>query len=100
MAGIIDDEIHSIVDNGYKRAKEILTRRKNDMIKLAEYLKEVETMDGDDLDKILRGEMPAGGGIGEIKSLQQKERKVAAEAEKKAKDSGRPGFRPEPSPGV
>ncbi|MFY9614359.1 MAG: ATP-dependent zinc metalloprotease FtsH [Candidatus Dormiibacterota bacterium] len=100
MAGIIDDEIHSIVDNGYKRAKEILTRRKNDMIKLAEYLKEVETMDGDDLDKILRGEMPTGGGLGEIKSLQQKERKVAAEAEKKAKDSGRPGFRPEPSPGV
>jgi cell division protease FtsH len=100
MAGIIDDEIHSIVDNGYKRAKEILTRRKNDMIKLAEYLKEVETMDGDDLDKILRGEMPTGGGLGEIKSLQQKERKVAAEAEKKAKDSGRPGFRPEPSPGL
>jgi cell division protease FtsH len=98
MAGIIDDEIHSIVDNGYKRAKEILTRRKDDLIKLAEYLKEVETMDGDDIDKILRGETPSGGGLGEIQSLHQKERQVAREAEKKAKESGRPGFRPEPSP--
>ena len=98
MAGIIDEEIHSIVDAGYKRAKEILTRRKQDMIMLAEHLKEVETIDGDDIDKILRGEMPTGGGLGEIKSLEQKERQVTKEAEKKAKESGRPGFRPEPSP--
>jgi cell division protease FtsH len=98
VAGKIDEEVHTIVDAGYKRAKEILTRRKQDMILLAEYLKEVETMDGDDMDKILRGETPSGGGIGEIKALHQKERQVAKEAEKKAKDSGRPGLRPEPSP--
>jgi cell division protease FtsH len=98
VAGKIDEEVHDIVDAGYKRAKEILTRRKQDMINIAEHLKEVETMDGDDIDRILRGEAPTGSGIGDIKSLQQKERKVAAEAEKKAKESGRPGFRPEPSP--
>ncbi|MEA2645433.1 MAG: cell division protease FtsH [Chloroflexota bacterium] len=98
MAGIIDDEIHSIVDTGYKKAKEILVRRKGDMIKLAEHLKEVETMDGDDIDKILRGETPSSGGLGELTSLQQKEKQVAKDAEKKSKESGRPGFRPEPSP--
>jgi cell division protease FtsH len=94
----IDEEVHSIVDVGYKRAKQILTRRKQDMIVLAQHLKEVETIDGDDIDKILRGEIPTGGGLGEIKSLEQKERQVTKEAEKKAKESGRPGFRPEPSP--
>jgi cell division protease FtsH len=98
-AGEIDEEIHAIVDAGYKKAKEILTRRKDDMIKLAEYLKEVETMDGDDIDKILRGETPVDGGPSITERLRQSEAKVAREAEKKAKEDGRSRpFRPEPSP--
>jgi cell division protease FtsH len=98
-AGEIDEEIHAIVDAGYKKAKEILTRRKDDMIKLAEYLKEVETMDGDDIDKILRGETPIDGGPSITERLRQSEAKVAREAEKKAKEDARTRpFRPEPSP--
>src|ERR1700694_3160107 len=98
-AGEIDEEIHAIVDAGYKKAREILTRRKEDMIKLAEYLKEVETMDGDDIDKILRGETPIDGGPSITERLRQSEAKVAREAEKKAKEDARTRpFRPEPSP--
>jgi cell division protease FtsH len=98
-AGEIDEEIHAIVDAGYKKAKEILTRRKDDMIKLAEYLKEVETMDGDDIDTILRGEIPVDGGPSITERLRQSEAKIAQEAEKKAKEDGRSRpFRPEPSP--
>ena len=100
MAGEIDEEIHAIVDAGYKKAKEILTRRKADMIKLAEYLKEVETIDGDDLDKILRGEevIPSGPSITEqARTREAKVAKDAKEAERKAKEGARP-FRPEPSP--
>jgi cell division protease FtsH len=98
-AGEIDEEIHAIVDAGYKKAKEILTRRKDDMIKLAEYLKEVETMDGDDIDTILRGEIPVDGGPSITERLRQSEAKLAREAEKKAKEDGRSRpFRPEPSP--
>jgi cell division protease FtsH len=99
-AGQIDEEIHSIVDAGYKKAKEILTRRKADMIKLAEYLKEVETMDGDDLDKILRGETPIPSGPSITEQARTREAKTARdakEAERKAKEAARP-FRPEPSP--
>jgi cell division protease FtsH len=99
-AGQIDEEIHSIVDVGYKRAKEILTRRKADMIKLAEYLKEVETIDGDDLDKILRGETPTPSGPSiteQARTREAKTAKDAKEAERKAKEGARP-FRPEPSP--
>jgi cell division protease FtsH len=98
-AGEIDEEIHAIVDAGYKKAKEILTRRKEDMIKLAEYLKEVETMDSDDIDKILRGETPIAAGLSITERVRQSEAKVAMEAEKKAKEDGRSRpFRPEPSP--
>jgi cell division protease FtsH len=98
-AGEIDEEIHAIVDAGYKKAKEILTRRKDDMIKLAEYLKEVETMDGDDIDTILRGEIPVDGGPSITERLRQSEAKLAREAETKAKEDGRSRpFRPEPSP--
>ena len=98
-AGEIDEEIHAIVDAGYKKAKEILTRRKDDMIKLAEYLKEVETMDSDDIDKILRGETPTAAGLSITERVRQSEAKVAQEAEKKAKEDARSRpFRPEPSP--
>jgi cell division protease FtsH len=98
-AGEIDEEIHAIVDAGYKKAKEILTRRKDDMIKLAEYLKEVETMDSDDIDKILRGETPTAAGLSITERVRQSEAKVAMEAEKNAKEDGRSRpFRPEPSP--
>ena len=98
-AGEIDEEIHAIVDAGYKKAKEILTRRKEDMIKLAEYLKEVETMDSDDIDKILRGETPTAAGLSITERVRQSEAKVAMEADKKAKEEGRSRpFRPEPSP--
>jgi cell division protease FtsH len=99
-AGQIDEEIHFIVDAGYKKAKEILTRRKADMIKLAEYLKEVETIDGDDLDKILRGETPTPSGPSiteQARTREAKTAKDAKEAERKAKEGARP-FRPEPSP--
>jgi cell division protease FtsH len=99
-AGQIDEEIHSIVDAGYKKAKEILTQRKGDMIKLAEYLKEVETIDGDDLDKILRGETPTPQGPSITEQARTREAKTAQdarEAERKAKEGPRP-FRPEPSP--
>src|ERR1700682_4941653 len=98
-AGEIDEEIHAIVDAGKKKAKETLTRRKEDMIKLAEYLKEVETMDSDDIDKILRGETPTAAGLSITERVRQSEAKVAMEAEKKAKEEGRSRpFRPEPSP--
>jgi cell division protease FtsH len=99
-AGQIDEEIHAIVDAGYKRAKEILTRRKADMIKLAEYLKEVETIDGDDLDKILRGETPTPSGPSITEQARTREAKTASdakEAERKAKEGARP-LRPEPLP--
>ena len=104
VAGEIDKEIHEIVQRGYDRAKEILQRRKSDMIVLAEYLKEVETMDGDEMDRVMSGELkpPSQGGPPIIDQLQPLEIPAAAkDAERAAKgEEGRGGrpLRPEPSP--
>jgi cell division protease FtsH len=99
VAGEIDEEVHTLVASAYSRAKEILTNRKDDMIRLAEYLKEVETIDGDDIDRILRGEPPNETGLGNVEPLKDQDVAAVKEAQKKARDErpARP-FRPEPNP--
>jgi cell division protease FtsH len=97
VAGEIDEEVHNIVASAYERARKILTDRRQDMIKLAEYLKEVETIDGGDIDRILRGEAPTAAGLAAAEPDKTKE-PTAAPGEKKPKDETRRGLRPEPSP--
>ncbi|MDQ2923545.1 MAG: hypothetical protein M3Q90_04555, partial [Candidatus Dormibacteraeota bacterium] len=55
---IIDEEIRSIVDHGYQTAKGILTQQRHKMDAVVERLKEVETLDGKELDEILAREVP------------------------------------------
>ena len=103
VAGEIDKEMHEIVQRGYERAKEILQRRKADMVFLAEYLKEVETMDGDEMDRVMSGELkpPSQGGPPIIDSLKPQEPPTVKEPDRPAKgEEGRGGLplRPEPSP--
>src|SRR6056297_959709 len=52
----IDGEVRKIVDEGYERAKAILTERREDLERLAQGLLEYETLTGDDIAKVLRGE--------------------------------------------
>jgi cell division protease FtsH len=58
VAAIIDEEIRSIVDHGYQTAKGILTQQRHKMDAVVERLKEVETLDGKELDEILAREAP------------------------------------------
>jgi cell division protease FtsH len=59
VAAVIDEEIRSIVNHGYQTAKTILTKQRNKMDAVVEKLKEVETIDGKELDAILASEEPA-----------------------------------------
>jgi cell division protease FtsH len=52
----IDAEIRRIVTDEYTRAKDILTRHRKELEQIAEALLEYETLDGDDIDTLLRGE--------------------------------------------
>ena len=53
MAETIDDEVHSLIDTAYDRAKSLLIERRDKLAALAEYLMEHETADAPDLEKIL-----------------------------------------------
>ncbi len=52
----IDEEIRKIVDAGYTKAREILTDRHAQLEAMAQALLEYETLNGDDIDTIMRGE--------------------------------------------
>ncbi|MEM6441867.1 MAG: ATP-dependent zinc metalloprotease FtsH, partial [Pseudomonadota bacterium] len=53
---LIDAEVRQIVDEGYERAKTILTEKRDDLEALAQGLLEYETLTGDEIGKIIRGE--------------------------------------------
>jgi cell division protease FtsH len=52
----IDQEIKKIVNRNYLRAKEILKGRLENLHQLAHHLLERETLDGPEIDKIIKGE--------------------------------------------
>jgi cell division protease FtsH len=58
IAAIIDEEIRSIINQGYQTAKAILTQQRHKMDAVVERLKVVETIDGKELDDILAQETP------------------------------------------
>jgi len=55
IANKIDKEVRTIIDNAYSRAKEILTKNKRKLKKIATNLIERETLEGKDLDLLLNG---------------------------------------------
>ena len=79
----IETEIRGLVDEGYQKAKKILTDNIDDLHKLAKALLEYELLSGDEIKALLRGEaiirddgddtpsdtpprpsVPSGGGVG------------------------------------
>jgi len=53
---IIDEEVRRIVDEGYETARRILTEKAADFEALAQALLEYETLTGDQLRKVIKGE--------------------------------------------
>jgi len=55
IANKIDKEVRKIIENAYSRAKDILTKNKRKLKKIARNLMERETLEGKDLDDLLNG---------------------------------------------
>ncbi len=55
-ARTIDSEVRRLVDGGYQEAKRILTERAGDLDKLGRALLEYETLTGDEIYRVIRGE--------------------------------------------
>jgi cell division protease FtsH len=83
-AGVVDAEVRRIVEQGYKRARQILTDRIDDLHKIAKALLEYELLSGDEIKDIIAGRpiirddgsdpyggekprssVPSGGGLGD-----------------------------------
>jgi cell division protease FtsH len=93
----IDAEIRHIVTQQYERATDILTAHRKELEQIAEALLEYETLDGDDIDTLLRG-----GKLDRPASAAAKKRHEAA-AEKEEAERKRPSILPplgkkDPSP--
>lgn len=55
---IVDREINRLVEEGYETAKNILTKKRKDLDTLAEGLLEYETLTGDEIKELLKGNKP------------------------------------------
>jgi cell division protease FtsH len=55
-AQIIDDEVRRLIEEGEKQARKILTVHIDDLHKIAKALLEYETLSGDEVRALLRGE--------------------------------------------
>ena len=55
----IDAEIKKLVDEGYKTAKTILTKKKKDLETLAQGLLEYETLSGEEITNLINGKLPS-----------------------------------------
>jgi cell division protease FtsH len=61
-AQAIDKEIRRVVEQGYDRAKNVLTEHREELESLAKALLEFETLSGDEIKKVLAGETNDRGG--------------------------------------
>ena len=55
-AQLIDDEVRRLIEEAYETATEILTKKKKEWIALSEGLLEYETLSGDEIEQLLKGE--------------------------------------------
>ncbi len=53
VAALIDREVRRIVDESYEQARALLISNRDKLIRLADALKERETLDGDEIDEVL-----------------------------------------------
>jgi cell division protease FtsH len=61
-AEAIDEEIRRLIDEGYAQAIQIITEHRDVLDRFAKALIQFETLDGENLERVFRGEPPLEGG--------------------------------------
>lgn len=59
---LIEEEVRSIIQRGYERAYQILTEKNEEWERLAKGLLEYETLTGEEIKRVMRGEPPQASG--------------------------------------
>jgi len=97
-AKVIDEEIRRIVEEGERKAREILTGHLEELHSLARGLLEFETLSADEIKRIIRGEKIVRDTGGPAEDPQ---RQTAPRPRSSVPPTGKTagGFEPEPQPG-
>jgi len=100
-AKLIDDEIRRIIDTGENTARRILNERLDDLHKISDALLEYETLSGDEVKALLRGE-PIRVGGGDVTPPRARSSVPTSGTAARDDSKGRPptGLEPEPQPGA
>ncbi|MCR8549336.1 ATP-dependent zinc metalloprotease FtsH [Salipiger sp. P9] len=95
---LIEEEVRTFIQEGYDRAFQILTERKEDWERLAQGLLEYETLTGDEIKRVMKGEPPhAGDDAGADSGGDTPSVTAIPKTKPKAKPAGDSGLEPEPS---
>ncbi|MFU8863167.1 MAG: ATP-dependent zinc metalloprotease FtsH [Rhodobacterales bacterium] len=94
---LIEEEVKRFIQEGYERAVQILTERKDEWERLAQGLLEYETLTGEEIKRVMRGDPPQAGDDEEDKSDKGNTASVTAIPKTKPKAKPAGGLEPEPT---
>ena len=94
---LIEEEVKRLIDEAYVRAKKILTDRQEDWERLAQGLLEYETLTGDEIKRVMRGEPPMSSDDDDGNAEATKPSVTAIPKTKPKSTPGDGGMEPEPS---
>ena len=95
---LIEDEVKRLIDEAYDRAKQILTDKRQEWERLAEGLLEYETLTGEEINRVIRGEPPESDDSGGDSPAEEDKPSFAAIPKTKPKSPPKDGgLEPEPS---
>ncbi|WP_297776499.1 ATP-dependent zinc metalloprotease FtsH [uncultured Roseovarius sp.] len=96
---LIEEEVKRLIDEAYVRAKKILTDRQEDWERLAQGLLEYETLTGEEIKRVMRGEPPAADDDddGTAEAMKPSVTAIPKTKPKSTPGTGDGGLEPEPS---
>ncbi len=79
-AADVDSEVKALTDAAYKHAYDTLKAQRTILVRIAEHLQVVETIDGDELDRLLTEELAPAVPVGRTKKEAAGAARIAAAA--------------------
>jgi cell division protease FtsH len=99
-AELIDQEVHRLITSAYDQTKIILTERKDQLAALKDALLKYETLDAEDVHRIIAGQVISKPTVADLlASEQQRRAEVRREEEKRNPAADGPGLGSIPQPG-
>ncbi len=99
-AQLIDEEIRRLIEEGESMARKLLTDNLDDLHKVSEALLEFETLSGDEVKAILRGEQVVRSDPPAPRPQSPAEPPKSTGRRSSVPTSGKDGIEPEPQPGL